>query len=816
MKSAYNARPPALLLAAQVLLLPTRGMIQSEDWLVGRAPTASSLNLEDDGSLLLSNGLIHRRFVTTPNWATVSLQSASVEFIRGLAPEARLNLRCMRHQRNSSRRLLPYAPDALAGLTDQNESGSSPGSAGQAVGGLRGQRRYAFLNLNAWNLTAGRDDWVYVSHEVTQISARWAWTPGQRHSVAAPWPPRGLELRVHFKPPARCGCGCGVRLDVVYEIYDGVPTLSKRVEAWALPSAIEPVVVETLVTEELHVAEEAKRRTHVETDFMPRKTFWAFAQVPASDPGNGSYAGKRMNYPTWWLDPDYEADLHDETLHADNAFTALLLQVQYPLGPWQPLHPGARPFGFFRVFLTLFDSDDFERQSLSRRRILRTLFPQVTETPLYFYSTNATSAGIRRVADQAAAVGFEGIILSYGSGFDPSSSDHQYIERVRQDTLYCRSRGLLLGGYTLMQNPPGLEGNDYCKSPDGATTYNTHIADFSTAFHAAYRKRIFKFLERTTMQLLETDGPYEGATCAVTNHSGFAHQNNSQVAQYQATVDFYLELKARFNTFNTVPDPYWSSGGTNKEPMGYTDQWNRGVPRTPNGTREYLELGRMYLFDGTVHKPTTMGWLAFELYRTPAPMHHHLHTLEEAAASYLGQGNVACYRGSELYDDASPGVARMWKLWVAHYKAFRRILSSETVHVRRPSGSAISTTLHVNASAAPGEPCAFANLFNPTDRVLTTTLDLPVYYAGLAPGATVRLSWGGSLVNPTQWPVPQPSTETVRQDYTVRLAQLEMQPRSFLWAALQRHGSDVALGDAVRKQDHDCSEASKMPVPQPA
>ena len=47
----------------------------------------------------------------------------------------------------------------------------------------------------------------------------------------------------------------------------------------------------------------------------------------------------------------------------------------------------------------------------------------MTESLLYFYSTNATSAGVRRVAAQAAAVGFEAMLLSFGSGFDPSSTN---------------------------------------------------------------------------------------------------------------------------------------------------------------------------------------------------------------------------------------------------------------------------------------------------------------------------------------------------------------------------------------------------------
>jgi hypothetical protein len=298
-----------------------------------------------------------------------------------------------------------------------------------------------------------------------------------------------------------------------------------------------------------------------------------------------------MNYPTWWIDPDYEDDLHDQSLHSEVAHDSLLLQLQYPLGPWQPLPPGGS-FASFKSWLSVFDSDDGERQSLARRRVIRTLFPQVTEAPLYFYATRADPASIRAVADQCAATGFEAIILSFGSGFNPSSTNATYIRQMAADVAYVHSKGLLIGGYTLMQNPPGLSGDDYCQSPDGGSGYNTHIADFTTAFHSSYREAIIAFLNATKMDMLETDGPYEGATCGVTAKSGFTHVNNSQVGQWDATLQFYRVLKAEFNTYLTVPDPYWMSGGTNKEPMGYTDAWNH-IPVTEDGTLEYLEMGRM-------------------------------------------------------------------------------------------------------------------------------------------------------------------------------------------------------------------------------
>ena len=69
--------------------------------------------------------------------------------------------------------------------------------------------------------------------------------------------------------------------------------------------------------------------------------------------------------------------------------------------------------------------------------MIRTLFPQITEAPLYFYATQADSASIRTVADQCAETGFEAIILSFGSGFNPSSTNASYIAQMAKDvTLF--------------------------------------------------------------------------------------------------------------------------------------------------------------------------------------------------------------------------------------------------------------------------------------------------------------------------------------------------------------------------------------------
>ena len=312
----------ARLAAAALLCAHATALLQSEDFLVDRPPSVSRLDTNADGSLTLTNGLISRRFVTRPNFATVSLRNEEphdlggpLEALRGVGPEARVTFGCGEPD-GRGRRLLPFAPDALEGTTDPNVTGSSKVSAGIAVGGLRGQRRYALLDMDQWNWTAGRHDFRYVSHETRAPTAEWGWTPGQRHSSArATWPPRGIQLRVRFRPPTRCGCYCGTRVTVVYELHDDIPTMSKWIYVAVSPFHVAPIVVRTLVSEELHVAEHAKTRLHVATDYMPRKTdASAFAQPPSADPRRGMYTGTCMNYPIWWIDPDYEDDARDQVM----------------------------------------------------------------------------------------------------------------------------------------------------------------------------------------------------------------------------------------------------------------------------------------------------------------------------------------------------------------------------------------------------------------------------------------------------------------------------------------------------------------------
>src|SRR5208282_4156822 len=110
-------------------------------------------------------------------------------------------------------------------------------------------------------------------------------------------------------------------------------------------------------------------------------------------------------------DPDYPTQVHY------GRKTPCLLRTRPPLGPDQEVAPGA-VFETFRTFELLFDSTERERRGLAQRRMYRTLAPWSAENPLMFHVRSARPEDIRKAIQQASEVGFELLIMTFGSGFD--------------------------------------------------------------------------------------------------------------------------------------------------------------------------------------------------------------------------------------------------------------------------------------------------------------------------------------------------------------------------------------------------------------
>lgn len=392
-------RAAAVRGGAIALLIGASAASRGADWLVHPIDTRARVSLSLDGDVVtLSNGLVRRQFVISPNWATIELahERTGELFLRAPAAEAELRVR-----------LIQPTPD---------ERTPAPlCTASAPVGGLLAPKRLALFDpTERSSLALDPRAFRYAGYAVSEPEARFRWRPAAwtRPPEGVPWPPRGVHLAVRFAPPPGAGaCLSAVRVTLHYELYDGLPLLAKWVEVGhgaSAPSALgrEPsalLVVDDLASELVRVQEGSAARVRVETDFVPRMTEWARASGLGMAE-SGPYAARRMDYAAWHVDAPYSNNSRDGALQGDPAWPRLLLRVAYPLGPARRLPLGAS-CAFMRVHVLLHDSDEAERQSLARRRVLRTLAPQLLQAPLYFALSDASSPSVRRAVRQAAAVG---------------------------------------------------------------------------------------------------------------------------------------------------------------------------------------------------------------------------------------------------------------------------------------------------------------------------------------------------------------------------------------------------------------------------
>merc|ERR1712087_747522 len=113
------------------------------------------------------------------------------------------------------------------------------------------------------------------------------------------------------------------------------------------------------------------------------------------------------------------------------------------------------------------------------------------------------------------------------------------------------------------------------------------------------------------------------------------------------------------------------------------------------------------------------------------PLSQHIMDWEWTLATFIGAGVGACYRGNRLFD--TPEVQTMVNKWSQFWLKYRRILTEDIIHVRRPSTSEIDCIMHVSSvhHNPDDDVSALAMVYNPTALNVNTSLALPLYYTGL-------------------------------------------------------------------------------------
>jgi hypothetical protein len=734
-------------MTAQLLMLAAIGAVPAvahpqcnHDWLLAADDSSARAKLASDSrtrttinttrTLTLSNGLLQRTFTTSPGFGTLDLRNLRTgdSALRHILPEASLRIAGMNY--------------TLGGLSIADvPSPTGPKWTGQ----------HAFLNRTdlASRLRVARNAWTYAEHWVsTELEPDLPWVPGRRHSPTyVSWPPTGTRLTVQFAPPAGSPAMLkALNVTLVYELYDGAPMMSKWLEITAMDELPEPVLIDEVVTERLalncdHSPQAAKAKHTVAprleallTAAHGAEQVWTTGANSSYDPGacepvfSAEYSGTG---PAVLVGGSSSSGGGGGSNEAGGGARATSLMTQH--------------FKSFRTILLLHDTVDPTRQMLGRHQIYRRLAPWIQENPLQLHLTNSTDAAFDIALEQMAEVGFETLVLSFGSGFDYEMQPNDpRIQALKANVEKATKLGIEAGGYDLTVLDRGHKGygGDVGAQWDRVDP-KTHALTADACYASGWRDKLEQMLYGVTrtanLSIVLTDGPYGGGVCAATNHSHHNGAADSVYQQYRLQALFYRTMFSQ-GKFIRQPDQYYFDGGQHS-PLGYSEQ-QYSLPRWTD-----LTVSRQGMLDDVWMKPAVMGWMFLPMKPYHAggdgasfePYTEHLQSYEFALSQYLGSGCGMTYRGDKLYDSKGDASYHMVKNKVAWFKSHRQILISDIVHIKRPTGQGVDAFLHVNPKL-PREK-ALAMVFNPTTDSLTENLTLPLYYSGLED--VVEVSVGG-------------------------------------------------------------------------
>ena len=695
------------------------------DWLIDGSPyTAGVYRTENPHEIALDNGLVRRTFRLAPNGATVGLDNLVTHqaVLRGVKPEAAVTI----------------------------------GGERFAVGGLDGQPNYAYL-LPEWidDLTADPAAFRFAGFETGEPVERMAWKRVRHHAPDIAWPPKGVSLRMDYAAPAGHAAVRDVRVSVHYELYDGVPVMNKWITVHNHRD--DTITVDRFTSETLAVVEHANwvetrdgvnlprpESLHVETDMA----FGGFT------PSNAS-----RHAVDWRTDPQFTTQVNYRRE------TPCLLVVEPTYGPAQDVAPG-ETFESFRAFELVYDSTDRERRSLALRRMYRTIAPWVTENPLMMHARFADWDRVKTAIDQSAAVGFEMVILTFGSGFNVENDSEEYLAEMTRWADYARERGVEIGGYSLLSSRRIGGGNDVV-SPEGQSPTHGNCPALTSPWADEYFAKLYHFYETTGFMLLEHDGSYPGDVDVTPRPPRQKGEQDSRWVQWRIISDFYKWCRAR-GVYLNVPDYYYLVG-SNKCGMGYREV-NWSLPRA-----QQVIHTRQNIYDGTWSKTPSMGWMFVPLTQyhgggaaaTIEPLDKHLDHYRRMIECNLGAGVQACYRGPRLFD--TDRTRAMVAEQVAWFKEYRDILESDVIHGRRADGRDVDWLLHVNPKL---RQKGMLIVHNPLGEPVERTLDVNLYYTGLADTAQIRQR-GGSA-----------KTYTLDREYHVEVP-VKIDARGMTWLVVE-------------------------------
>lgn len=692
----FKLLPFCLLLAVGALFSQTSDFFElpeyistssfeNKDWLVHSIHTETQIFRENEKDIVMSNGLLLRRWRISPNLTTthLTLLTTGESFLQSLSPEGMLIL----------------DGDSLA------------------IGGLSRQAKYAYLNPESIDtLRSNAGAFQFDHFETGEIKPLTDWKQTRR--VGQPnYPPKGKRLDFFFKHPDRKWQG--VTVVVHYEMYDGIPLICKWLSVHS--EGRSRLKINSFTSEILAFCEEGYSMDHSDDNASPN----IFVKT------NYNFQERLSRFPNQAVSWQYSSTFP----HSDHFFSTSpnLLCVKPPFGPDVTLLPGDE-LETFRTWELFHDSYDRERGGLTKRRFYRLIAPWATENPISLYLADGDPEVIRHAVDQCAELGFEMLILTFGSGIDMEDLSDENIEKFRQLAKYAHSKGIGIGGCSLFFSRQTDNEDDYIEPADLITS--NKLPCIGSKRGIRYFDYLKKFLSATGFDFLELDGSYWGYLCNSESHPGHESGSDSQWQQWSMTDEFYQWLRQE-GVYFTADNGYFTSG-CNKMAIGY---WQSNEP-LPDELQ--IILDRQNIFDGTWEINPSMGWISSPLTEysraalgLPAVSPKDFRSLIWQS---FGAGVQNQIPGSFLF--GSTEVKYIAEDALRWYKDYRDILNSDIIHLRRPDGQDWDGILHANPAL---REKALAMLFNPLKENILRKIKLPLYYSGLTDKASVRIGSSDSL-----------------------------------------------------------------------
>ena len=505
----------------------------------------------------------------------------------------------------------------------------------------------------------------------------------------------------------------GITVSIRYEMFDGIPVISKQI--FVKNESSKSVTLNKFTGEVLAVVEPES--------LVEKCDSWAKPNLLViCDMNFGGMNLKNANPAVSWdLDPQYKSQVNY------SRGTPCLLQVAPPIGPQQEIKPG-KTFEGFRVFELPQDSWDRERKGLARRRFFKTLSPWTTENPLMMHVRRSNVENVKSAIDQCAEVGFDMVVLSFGSGYQAESESSNYLEKFKKLTDYAHGKGITLGCYSLLASRRVEKGSNVV----GVKPRFGNSPCLCSKWGNTYFDKMYKLFNKTGFDIFEHDGSYPGDACRATNHPGHKQYEDSQWNQYVKIKNLYRWMREK-GIYLNIPDFYYLQGGS-RCGMGYREV-NWSLPRKQQEIHE-----RQNIYDGTWNKSGSMGWMHVPLTEyqgggagaTLEPLKDHLPDYKQRLYNNLSAGVTGVFRGNRLYDvDTTKQLVKGMVKW---YRKYAKILDSDIIHLRRADGRDIDYLLHVNPSL---KNKGMLMVYNPLAVDVVKTIKVPLYYTGLTKTALI-------------------------------------------------------------------------------